>query len=282
MPRLGTGAVVLVTLGCHAGVLAPPTTTYIASQNGLSLNGLTTNGMKMNGLRLDGLGLGGLHVPRFAFDGSTAEPSAQVMRYVVGCALAQGHTITIFDDATGAAYSFAGALGLADGWADRGLDPDEEEWISACLMAHANAIGLSVPISVRGNAAGLLVSMSENQSFGVSEGVFFGNLFANPPELHVCAGTPGWDAFFIEHGRGAAYDPARFPGFEVERTPGFGTYKPCWGVTQSNVLPLSDPVCQEAVTTVGYYGESTLHDYTCTTSTRTWTHPIAVYMSVGM
>jgi hypothetical protein len=56
----------------------------------------------------------------------------------------------------------------------------EQQLVTACMMAHVNRYGLSIPISVLGrNAQGALIpyTRDELETYSVREACFFGNLF---------------------------------------------------------------------------------------------------------
>jgi hypothetical protein len=77
-----------------------------------------------------------------------------VMGYLVKCAVASGQSRTWTNPTTGVSYTWPGDLGLAPGWS--GGTPAtlvEQQVITACLAAHVNRYGTSVPISVNGRGA---------------------------------------------------------------------------------------------------------------------------------
>jgi hypothetical protein len=150
--------------------------------NGLSSNGLSSNGLSFNGLSSNGLSSNGLSTPQFTtwFDQDPAVAD-MVMRYVIRCAVPAEQTRSYPHEQTGQTYTWSGGLGLAPAWAS-GLPPStaEQQVITACLLAHVNRYGLSVPISVMGRDAQRNIipySLSEALSYSISEACFFGNLF---------------------------------------------------------------------------------------------------------
>jgi len=72
--------------------------------------------------------------------------------------------------------TFTGALGLAQHWIDRRLDPKGQRWVSACLLARVNFHDQAEAISLRGLAPELTVNTDEQEIYTVEEGAFFGNL----------------------------------------------------------------------------------------------------------
>ncbi len=137
-----------------------------------------------NGLSLNGLSLNGLSTTDFAtwFDSNPAG-NAQLMRYMVLCAVPEGESRTFNNPVTGASYTWQGALGLAPGWASGApVSETEEQVISACLAAHANNYGLHVAISLLGRDADertISFSAEELKTFSRRESCFFGNVFRN-------------------------------------------------------------------------------------------------------
>lgn len=160
--------------------------------NALSMNALSMNALSMNALSMNALSMNGLEI-----DGNGLEETPEgrhLLKYVVRCALDSGTTLTAQVD--GVVYEFPGLLGLAPQWIDGAIDGSGEELISACLLSHVNAFGISISISARHPL--LPVSPEEESRFGFYEGGFYGDLFAVPPVMLACAGDPGPD-FSVEY-----------------------------------------------------------------------------------
>ncbi|RKH50244.1 hypothetical protein D7Y23_13970 [Corallococcus sp. AB050B] len=188
---LGAWALMLAVLGagCDPGSGAPAPGEALATQrqaalsyNALSFNGLSFNGLSFNGLSFNGLSFNGLSTASFA-QWFSADPALaeQVMRYVVRCAVPQGQTRSYTDAQTNTVHTWPGLLGLAPGWAN-GAPPTlaEQQMVSACLAAHANRFGVSVPISVLGRnglGAPIPTTAEELATFTRPESCFFGNVF---------------------------------------------------------------------------------------------------------
>jgi hypothetical protein len=180
---LGTGCVSQSDEAAEVETSVTRVGLYGGTLNGLTTNGLTTNGLTTNGLTTNGLTTNGLATTEFRawFDGSAAEHSDMVMRYVARCALAKGTALTWTHPGTGERFSWPGGLGLAPGWT-RGAAPTEAEQqvVSACLAAHTNKYGVQVPLSVQGeDGAGAAIPLAEGEraTFDEAEACFFGNLF---------------------------------------------------------------------------------------------------------
>jgi hypothetical protein len=109
-----------------------------------------------------------------------------LLRYAIGCALPADASVST-DDGT----QFTGSLGLAPQWAERPLDPSEQRWISACLLARTNLFGVHVTISMRGKRPTLsgAVTEEERTNHAFEEGAFYGDLWAQPSRAYVCTGT---------------------------------------------------------------------------------------------
>lgn len=168
-------------------------------ENGLTSNGLTSNGLTSNGLTASALlSRGLLHVAsgaespvlRALRDPVKGPVNRTLFRYLVSCALRPDQSISYtWTRPRGERVSetHAGALGLAPAWGTGALDRAGREWISACLAARTNELGVNVPLSMRArNAATLAVSESERSQYTVPEGAFFGDLFASPPRIYAC------------------------------------------------------------------------------------------------
>jgi hypothetical protein len=152
------------------------------SFNGLSFNGLSFNGLSFNGLSFNGLSFNGLSSEAFAAWFQTdPEMAAQVMKYVVRCAVPEGQTRSYTDPVSGRTYTWEGLLGLAADWASgRRATTAEQQVVSACLAAHATRSGVSMPISVLGTdgrGRPIPYSAQELQEYSEQEACFFGNLF---------------------------------------------------------------------------------------------------------
>jgi hypothetical protein len=106
-----------------------------------------------------------------------------LLTYVARCALKESDPPVLRDA--------PGRLGLAPDWRRRALNTSEQHWITACLMAHTNNLA-EVAVAVSGTRAVLLTAGSSPgpaQSFPYEEAAFYGNVFANTPELYACSGA---------------------------------------------------------------------------------------------
>ncbi len=125
------------------------------SANGLSYNGLSANGLSYNGLSANGLSYKGLSTLAFT-QWFTRNPALadMVMTYVVRCAVPPGQTRSYMNSQTGKTYTWTGELGLAPDWANGyPASYNEQQVITACLLAHVNRYGRHVTISIQGLSA---------------------------------------------------------------------------------------------------------------------------------
>jgi hypothetical protein len=157
------------------------TESHVESQNRISLNRISLNRISLNRISLNGLtSLGGASTML-----DTAE-NREVVSYLVQCALPEGASVTL-SDANGT-YTFDGAIGLAPNWATTAPSASEKRWVSACLLARTNAYGASVAISLRGPTAVLAVDAAEASAYGLREGAFWGDVFADEMIANACPG----------------------------------------------------------------------------------------------
>jgi hypothetical protein len=153
----------------------------LEEENSLTTNGLAMNGLAFNGLATNGLATNGLATTEFStwFEQNPAL-SKQFMKYLVRCAVRGGETRT-YTDGAGTSYTWYGNLGLAPGWASGSpATVEEQQVVTACLVALANKYGLSVNISILGTTASgqhIPYTSSELTDYSEREACFFGNLF---------------------------------------------------------------------------------------------------------
>lgn len=158
------------------------------SFNRLSLNRLSLNRLSLNRLSFNRLSFNRLELNRVASGGmEETEGGREVLFYTAVCALPAGEWLQI-ETTTGHSYVYPGVFGLAPGWETGPMTATERGMVSACLLAHVNAYGISVPISVR-DAERIGASELEAELFPVLEGAFFGDAFsAEGPAYYACNG----------------------------------------------------------------------------------------------
>lgn len=156
-----------------------------------SMNGLEPGELAEPQVLTELRALAGLGLEDAIADGATAlletEAGASALTYVVRCALPQGTVVEAPDGQT-----FEGHVGLAHAWLDAPLDALADDgrasrWVSACMLAHANLGGVSVPIGVGGDHPALRGEGDAGDgAFALEEGAFWGELFDGEAEAHSC------------------------------------------------------------------------------------------------
>ena len=149
----------------------------------------TLGRLSTNGLELQRGGLAELATAPLAFSATTAMASTasgpELLSYVARCALDRTQSISFVVD--GVTHVVAGRLGYAPQWADEPCDEDCQQWVTACLLAHANATQRSVAISLR-SVGGPALSDYEAEHFTIQEAAFYGNLFTSESPIFACVG----------------------------------------------------------------------------------------------
>jgi hypothetical protein len=163
----------------------------VSSSNRLALNRLALNRLALNRLALNRLALNQLSGMRWGLPSTTellaTESGREVLKYVVQCAIEFGDTMV--GTVNGVTYEFPGLLGLAPRWKHRSLSQSEQRLVSACLLAHVNAFGVPVSISVRARNA-LYATAEERRDYPVYEGTFFGQLMeGDMTHAYSCQGS---------------------------------------------------------------------------------------------
>ncbi len=239
-------------LGCGVGEekTAPvnSSTQELSDDNGMSANGFSANGMSANGFSANGFSANGFSAnglrtvlangsdiaagtpdPAFvAWFNSNPSLNASWMKYFIKCTQAAGDAVTY------GGYTWYGALGLAPNWRLGGssITVADQEAVSACLMAHVNALGNSVRVSMRSPSPAIFTGSAEMSAYPQGEGAFFGNLFG-PARLAYacsrqiskplsCSSVPGTT---IQYGEISEYNPSGGTGRScASLTGGCGLY----------------------------------------------------------
>jgi hypothetical protein len=172
----------------------------ISTSNRLSMNRLALNRLALNRLALNRLALNGV-IPGGMGTGEllATEEGREILSYVVQCALSEGETLTA--TVNGQTYQFPGLLGLVPAWEHQGINEAAQRLISACLLAHVNALGVSVSISVRSHHV-VTSTPQERRDYPVYEGSFFGQLFDGATmRAYACQGSASTAAREHSHDR---------------------------------------------------------------------------------
>jgi hypothetical protein len=88
-------------------------------------------------------------------------------------------------ESRGAVWYFPGLLGMAPSWETSPLDRAGQQIMTSCLLAHVNAFGVSVPISVRSSEIAE-AGKDESAVYFYGDGAFYGNLFTGSPTKYAC------------------------------------------------------------------------------------------------
>jgi hypothetical protein len=168
----------------------------VSGSNRLALNRLALNRLALNRLALNSLALGKLamtelDVTHWQLADSPellgTEAGREVLKYVVQCALDPEDIMV--GTSGGQRYEFPGLLGLTPQWRNRHLRDEEQELVSACLLAHVNAFGMPIPISLRAYRV-LSATDEERRDYPVYEGTFFGQIFEDGmTRAYSCQGS---------------------------------------------------------------------------------------------
>jgi hypothetical protein len=202
-----SAAVALAALSLPAlGCLEEPTLTASSlsqnslsqnslNQNALSLNALTANALTANALTANALTANALTANALTANALTAgaleDPlSRELLKYIVSCALPDDAEIDLTVD--GIDYAFSGGTGLAPAWGqpDGSCGKSCRRWVSACVLARVDYLGVSLPISIRGARRQLASTAAERSAFPHREATYFGDIFASPQVRRACL-SPG-------------------------------------------------------------------------------------------
>jgi hypothetical protein len=114
------------------------------------------------------------------------------LRYVFGCALAQGTSVTAnyLDDAGNPqTQAYGGAFGIASNWTTAPLTVAQQRLVTSCTAALSNANGSNVMLSLRGPGSIWTTTSQELSQYQLQEGAFFGNMFAGGEGIAACKGS---------------------------------------------------------------------------------------------
>jgi hypothetical protein len=190
-------ALLLPALGCleEPTLTASSLTQNSLTHNSLTHNSLTHNALTSSALTSNALTSSALTSSALASSALTSnaleDPLArELMKYIVSCALPQDAEIDLTVD--GVDYAFPGGTGLAPRWGQPGGSCGEScrRWVSACVLARVDYLGVSLPISIRGARRQLASTAEERSDFPNREATYFGDIFASPQIRRACL-SPG-------------------------------------------------------------------------------------------
>jgi hypothetical protein len=162
------------------------------TNNALTNNALTNNALTNNALTNNALTNNALTNNALTNNALTDANARELLKYLVSCALPANQSISL--NAEGTTYTFPGGLGLAPEWGEPNgqCDNDCQEWVSACLLARVDFLGVTREISVRGDNPALTPTFAELLLYSNREATYFGNVFTAPePQRRYACLSPG-------------------------------------------------------------------------------------------
>jgi hypothetical protein len=192
---LGLGLVAVWAAACGSQPSVEELSGSALSANALSANALSANALSANALSANALSANALSANALSANALTSkaleDPLArEFLTYVVSCALPAEAVIDMTIDGT--EYKFPGGLGLTPEWGQPGGHCDEtcQRWVSACVLARVDFLGVHRIISVRGASPALQTSKQEMRDYQDDEATYFGNVFIPGAPKYACLG-PG-------------------------------------------------------------------------------------------
>jgi hypothetical protein len=160
------------------------------ASNALASNALASNALASNALASNALASNALASNALVMQALDDPNAREVLQYMVSCALPANESVVV--RVQGTTYTYPGQLGLAAAWGEPGgtCNRDCQQWVSACLMARVDFLGVKREISLRGTNPALTLSAVERQDYTVREATYFGNVFTSPQQRYACL-SPG-------------------------------------------------------------------------------------------
>lgn len=164
----------------------------VVTDNALSANSLSANSLSANALSANALSANALSANSLTMNELSSGEARELFKYIVSCALPSGTHIDLTVD--GQDYRFDGQLGLASSWGQEGGSCDAAcmGWVSGCVIARLNKLGVSVPISMRGAHQALATTKAERFEYYHMDGAYYGDIFSTPKLLYAC--LPPWSS----------------------------------------------------------------------------------------
>lgn len=109
--------------------------------------------------------------------GALAATYPAVLKDLIECALPR--TDSVYDPVSGKLYS--GWWGLAPSWVASSLvtNPGVQKWMTGCMIARLNNMGLHVDVLLEGNYMPIQVNPAYNALYGFQESTVDGNMFTS-------------------------------------------------------------------------------------------------------
>jgi hypothetical protein len=159
--------------------------------NALTANALTANALTANALTANALTANALTANSLVMNALSDAPTREFFSYVASCALPAGESIDL--TINGVSYVFQGQIGVFPQWGMTGgkCEAGCQNWVSGCVLARVNYLGVRVPISIRATKAPLLaLAPSEGADYSHREAAYYGNVFSHPQTRYACL-SPG-------------------------------------------------------------------------------------------
>jgi hypothetical protein len=199
VPKRGFRVLGLGLLGLWAAACGGPaieeTESSALSANALSANALSANALSANALSANALSANALSANALSANALVADAlhdplAREFLKYVVSCALPEDESVKMTID--GKKYTFPGSLGLASEWGERGghCDTACQRWVSGCVLARVDYLGVEKIISLRGENRALKTTWKETRDYTDREATYFGNLFIEGAPKFACL-APG-------------------------------------------------------------------------------------------
>jgi hypothetical protein len=161
-------------------------TSNALTANALTANALTANALTANALTANALTANALTANALTANGLKDPLARELLKYVVSCALSDDQSISLKVD--NVSYTFPGGLGLAPDWGKRGGSCDQscQRWVSGCVLARIDFLGVEEEISVRGANLALRSTWQEMRDYPSDEATYFGNIFTEGQPMYAC------------------------------------------------------------------------------------------------
>ncbi len=124
-----------------------------------------------------------------AGSGAETAKGRRLLGLTARCALPAG--VTAVAETATETYRFPGLIGMAPDWPET-FPLSDQKWVSACVLANLQPLGLEVPVSLRATRKSHVLfkaDSAEKETYSLHEGGFFGNLFSDTAVAYACSGT---------------------------------------------------------------------------------------------
>ena len=158
-----------LAVGCVEGAGAFPDEKEVEVIN---VPKITSNALTPTQLWNSSLVSGSLTTTNLQTMAATADGRA-TLHYAIACALDDHQSVSV--NVGGTVYTYEGFLDIAGTWTTTALSSDQQQQVSACILALVNLTGTAMDVSLRSGSLGL--DSGETTTYSVEEGAFWGNMF---------------------------------------------------------------------------------------------------------